>query len=50
MNAAGLLALSDERDQHERLRHAAFREGYVAGGQDEYDRGYVQAVADVKRD
>ncbi len=50
--AAELLALSDERDQWERLWQAsareAYRRGYSAGRDDGYRDGYDQAVTDWK--
>ncbi len=52
MTSAELLALSDERDRHLELRLAAWREGYRAGlsaAAGEYDAGYAQAIADIKR-
>ena len=44
-----LLDRSDERDTALKLRHAAYREGYVNGARDQWAAGYVAAVADVKR-
>jgi hypothetical protein len=46
---AELLDRSDERDTALKLRHNAYREGYVHGAQDRWAEGYVAAVADVKR-
>jgi hypothetical protein len=43
-----LLALSDERDLHLKLRLEAWREGYAAGYRDAYARGYETAVIDWK--
>lgn len=45
---AGLLELSAERDAHLQLRHAAYREGWMAGSQDEWSRGYAEGVGAVK--
>ncbi len=45
-----LLELSDERDTALKLRHAAYREGYVRGAQDQWSAGYAAAIGDVKRD
>jgi hypothetical protein len=47
--AAELLELIDERDMWLALRHDAYREGYMAGAQDQWAAGYVAAIADVKR-
>ena len=49
MSDADLLDRSDERDTALKLRHAAYREGYVHGAQDQWAAGYVSAIADVKR-
>lgn len=48
MKAAELLELSDERDQWERLRQAAYRDGWQAAERahaDDYHRGYVDGAA-----
>ena len=39
-----LLALSDERDLHLKLRLAAWRDGHRAGYADGYDRGYADGA------
>lgn len=46
---AGLLELSDERDQWHARILGAWQEGYVHGAQDQWTEGYVAAIADVKR-
>jgi hypothetical protein len=38
-----VLALSDERDMHERLRAAAWRDGFLAGREAAWAQGYMQA-------
>jgi hypothetical protein len=45
-----LLELSDERDRALQLRLAAYREGYLHGGQDQRAAGYAAAIGDVKRE
>jgi hypothetical protein len=42
--AAGLLALSDERDVQLALRLAAWRDGYRAGHAAGYDRGFERGA------
>lgn len=46
---SALLTLSDERDAALQLRHAAYREGYLDGGRDQWDAGYAAAIGDMKR-
>jgi hypothetical protein len=52
MNATGLIALSDERDQWERMVRQAYRDGYRAAERDradDYSRGLVDGVLGHKR-
>ena len=47
-DAARLLELSDERDQWEHLRDAAYRDGWQAGHDAGQREGYRRAAADWK--
>lgn len=46
--AALVLSQSAERDAQLKLRHRAYREGYLEGSHDQWSAGYAAAIEDVK--
>ena len=49
MNPAELLERLDEIELNERLRQAAYKQGWADGARGQYEEGYVAAIGDVKR-
>jgi hypothetical protein len=48
LDPRALLALSEERELQEALRHADYHRGYLEGGRSKFEEGYAAAVTDLK--